>query len=118
MSDLDFHEVTKEDWSSGEIAPSYQGRISSDQYKSGVALLYNTLARNGGGTRRRPGTRFVATIVADSNAVRFIPFTAVYGQQFMLAICRVATVATIYVYSMATHALVGTITTNVSAYAV
>jgi len=117
MSDLDVHEVTKEDWSYGEIAPTYQGHASSNEYKMGSALMYNCLPRAGGGHRRRPGTRFVYVVPADSQKVRKVTFSAKYGQQFALVICLVSGVATIYVFSQATHAFVTTITANVPAYA-
>lgn len=115
--EYDFHTDIKEDWGGGEIAPSWRGRISSQAYKSGSALIYNMLPRSGGGLRRRPGTRFVATPGFDNNIVKLIGHSCLYGQQFMLAIGRVASTATIKVYSMATHAFVANITTNVPAYA-
>jgi hypothetical protein len=120
MSDIDYHEVTKEDWSFGEIAPSFQGRVSSNEYKQGSALLYNMLPRSGGGIRRRPGTRFVATVAADSYKARLFPFTTILGKQFAICVCLVSGVATIYIYSMATHSgtPVATITANVPAYAI
>lgn len=119
MSDLDYHEVTKEDWSFGEIAPSFQGRVSSNEYKQGSALMYNVLPRSGGGWRRRPGTRFIATITCDSGKLRMFDFTAQYGQQFCIVLCVVSGTPTVYVYSLATRAIVGTaITASVSAFGV
>jgi hypothetical protein len=117
MSDLDVHEITKGDFGYGEIAPTFQGRVESPEYKTGSALMYNVIPRAGGGWRRRPGTRFVYVVPADSQVVRKVKFTAKYGQQFALFICLVSGVATIYVFSQATHAYVTTITTNVPAYA-
>ena len=117
MSDLDVHEVTKGDFSYGEIAPTFQGRVESAEYKQGSALMYNCLPRSGGGWRRRPGTRFVGVIGADSAIARSIPFTAIYGQQFKLTLCLISGVPKIYVYSMATHAFVTTITSGLPAYA-
>ena len=117
MGDASDYTTIREDWSTGELSPSWQGRISSPEYKSGSALLYNMLPRSGGGVRRRPGSRFidVPTIDAGTNA-RLFPFTGLYGDQLTLVVCLASSVATIYVYSMATHAMVGTITTNVPAY--
>jgi len=117
VSDASDYTVIKEDWSSGELAPSWQGRISSPEYKTGSALMYNMLPRSGGGIRRRPGTRFidVPTIDAGTNA-RLIPFTGTYGDQIALILCISSGVAKILVYSMTTHAIVATIVAEAPPY--
>jgi hypothetical protein len=118
MGDADFYTTIKEDWSSGELAPSWLGRVSSPEYKSGCALLYNMLPRSGGGIRRRPGSRFIAVPTVDTGTnVRLIPFTGVYGDQLALLLNIASGVATISVYSMTTHAWVADIVAGAPPYA-
>src|SRR5271157_6106837 len=101
------HTILKDDFSGGELSPQHLGRISVPEYKAGSSLMYNFLPMGQAGMRRRPSTRYIATLGFDSNACQAVPYTATYGQKFLLLIGRVATVPTIFVYSLATHAVVG-----------
>jgi len=117
------HTILKEDFSGGEISPTMRGRISSPEYKAGSSLLYNQLP-TGGFIRRRPGTRWVATlsITATAGNSRLVPFTAVYGQQFALVIeVQGATdpspgTPSVFVFSMASRSNVQIISSNVPNY--
>ena len=71
-------------FSSGEIAPSLQGRVDQVKYATGLRTCRNFIVQRHGGVANRPGTTFVAEVNDSSKAVRLIPFVFNDSQTYVL----------------------------------
>lgn len=71
-------------FSSGEIAPSLQGRVDQVKYATGLKTCRNFIVQRHGGVTNRPGTTFVAEVNDSSKAVRLIPFVFNPSQTYVL----------------------------------
>ncbi len=70
-------------FSSGEITPRLYGNTQTEVYRTGVAELYNMVARAHGPAVSRSGSFYVDE-AKDSNNVRIIPFNVARGEDFFL----------------------------------
>lgn len=68
----------------GEISPRFQGRIDTPQYKTALATCANFIPGLFGGAFKRPGTKYVASLVDQTNTGRLIPFRFSDGDAFIL----------------------------------
>lgn len=59
-------------FSAGELAPEFAGRMDADQYKNGAKSLLNRRCLISGGTKRRPGSKVVAEPGVPFRPVDFI----------------------------------------------
>ena len=71
-------------FSSGEIAPSLQGRVDQVKYATGLKTCRNFMVQRHGGVTNRPGTIFDAEVSDSSKAVRLIPFVFNPSQTYVL----------------------------------
>ena len=71
-------------FSSGEIAPSLQGRVDQVKYATGLKTCRNFMVQRHGGVTNRPGTTFDAEVNDSSKAVRLIPFVFNPSQTYVL----------------------------------
>ena len=71
-------------FSSGEIAPSLQGRVDQVKYATGLKTCRNFMVQRHGGVTNRPGTIFDAEVNDSSKAVRLIPFVFNPSQTYVL----------------------------------
>ena len=61
-------------FNAGELAPELYGRADLDQFRQGVRRLENFIPLRTGPARRRPGTRFIASLRGEAQAPRLVPF--------------------------------------------
>ena len=75
--------ITKTNFTSGEIDPALYGRIDLRAYDDGAATLRNVLVQRTGGISRRPGTAFVADVPSGARLFPYdlgeIPDLLVFG---------------------------------------
>lgn len=73
------------DFTSGEMDPKLRARSDIDQYRSGLAKATNVTVQPQGGAKRRPGTRYIASLPANaSQGVRMVPFEFSTSVSYML----------------------------------
>lgn len=73
------------DFTTGEMDPKLRARSDIDQYKSGLAKATNVTIQPQGGAKRRPGSRYIATLPSNaSQGVRMIPFEFSTTVSYML----------------------------------
>lgn len=83
------------DFTTGEMDPKLRARSDIDQYRSGLAKATNVTVQPQGGAKRRPGTRYIASLPANaSQGVRMVPFEFSTTTSYML----VFTVGRMYVF--------------------
>jgi hypothetical protein len=74
----------------GEVSPRFFGRTDTQQYNSAAEKLFNSLVYPQGGSGRRPGTKFVMSVLNPMNQppgqVRLIPFHGSDGTRWQLVI--------------------------------
>lgn len=63
--------ISQNSFTSGELAPSLNGRTELEQYASGAALLKNFIIHPHGGASNRPGTRFICRVLGPGILVKF-----------------------------------------------
>lgn len=82
----------QDNFNGGEFSPLYQGRVSQDRYKTGVALLKNYVPTIQGPITRRPGSYYVAATKDSSKKTRLVRFefstTQAYIIEFGDLYCR------------------------------
>lgn len=71
------------DFTAGEISPKLSGRVDLALYRKGCSHLENFQPMTQGGTRRRPGTQFVADITSRGD-VRLISFVVDETNYFLI----------------------------------
>ena len=71
-------------FTAGELSPHMLGRTDVERYYNGCLALENFIVLPTGGVVRRPGTRFVAPVLNESNPGRLIPFVYSMDQSYML----------------------------------
>lgn len=72
-------------FTTGEMDPKLRARSDIDQYRSGLAKATNVTIQPQGGAKRRPGSRYVATLPGNaSQGVRMIPFEFSTTTSYML----------------------------------
>ena len=113
-------------FTSGELSPRLEGRVTLEKYQSGLSDLTNMIVLPHGGTTRRPGTEFVCEVKASSVKNRLIPFQfksddtyiLVFGEQTMRVIRNAQQVldSTTRNISAVTKANPGVITSNSHGY--
>lgn len=74
----------QEDFSSGEVSPYFQGRVSNERYKTALKVSLNQISLLQGGVTRRPGTKFVATTKYAAKKSRNIRFEYSTTQAYLL----------------------------------
>lgn len=74
----------QESFHSGEISPLFQGRATSEPYKTGYKESLNYVPTLQGGLTRRPGTRYVGEVKNSANQTRIIPFSVSAGEVYLL----------------------------------
>ena len=67
-------EALQSSFNLGEIAPSLQGRVGTELYKSALASAHNVIIDIHGGVRRRPGMQAVIGVQPNAIDTTFIPF--------------------------------------------
>lgn len=73
------------DFTSGEMDPKLRARSDIDQYRSGLAKATNVTVQPQGGAKRRPGTRYVASLPSTAGqGVRMISFEFSTSISYML----------------------------------
>jgi hypothetical protein len=74
------------DFTTGEMDPKLRARSDIDQYRSGLAKATNVTVQPQGGAKRRPGTRYIASLPANlaSQGVRMVPFEFSTTTSYML----------------------------------
>lgn len=74
------------DFTTGEMDPKLRARSDIDQYRSGLAKATNVTVQPQGGAKRRPGTRYIASLPANlaSQGVRMVPFEFSTSISYML----------------------------------
>lgn len=68
----------------GEWAPRLHGRVDSDRYPTGLALMENLVAMAQGPALGRSGTRFVKAVKNSANAGRLLPFKFSTTQAYVI----------------------------------
>lgn len=78
--------AVQNDFTAGEMDPKLRGRSDIDQYKSGLAKATNVTVQPQGGAKRRPGSRYIASLPASlaSQGVRMVPFEFSTSTSYML----------------------------------
>lgn len=71
-------------FNAGELAPELYGRADLDQFRQGVRRLENFIPLRTGPARRRPGTRFIASLRGEDHAPRLLPFQFSVEQAYVL----------------------------------
>lgn len=71
-------------FSKGEIGPDLYGRFDVDTWRSALKRAENVLVLKYGGVAKRPGQRFVAEVVDDTEDTRLIPFEFSLSQTYAL----------------------------------
>ena len=73
------------DFTSGEVDPKLRARSDLDQYRSALATAKNITVQPQGGAKRRPGSRYIASLPSDaSQAVRMVAFEFSVSTSYML----------------------------------
>lgn len=74
------------DFTTGEMDPKLRARSDIDQYRSGLAKATNVTVQPQGGAKRRPGTRYIASLPANlaSQGVRMVAFEFSTSVSYML----------------------------------
>lgn len=113
-------------FTSGELSPRLEGRITLEKYQTGLSELTNMIVQPQGGTTRRPGTEFIGEVKTSSVKNRLIPFQfkttdtyiLVFGNQTMRVIRNGSQVlnSTTRNISAITKASPGVITSNGHGY--
>lgn len=78
--------AVQNDFTAGEMDPKLRGRSDIDQYRSGLAKATNVTVQPQGGAKRRPGSRYIASLPANlaSQGVRMVPFEFSTTTSYML----------------------------------
>lgn len=105
------YSVIKNNFSSGELSPVLSTRTDVAQYANGARKLLNVIPLVEGGVRKRPGTLYRSTI---AGALRLIPFVSTSSNAYLL----ILKAEQILVYNPKTNAVIATLATPYSAYAV
>lgn len=71
-------------FNSGEWSPLTYGRADVAKYKNALATCLNYVPTAQGGLTRRPGTKYVANVKNNYNAVRLVPFEFSITQAYVL----------------------------------
>jgi hypothetical protein len=71
-------------FSAGELSPRVHSRVDVAKYNNGLKVCENVTILVQGGTRRRPGSRFVAEVKNSTLATRLIEFVFNRDQAYML----------------------------------
>lgn len=72
-------------FTSGELDPKLRARIDLNQYYNGLESAQNIVIQPQGGFKRRPGTRYISELPADTaDAVRMVPFEFSVNDSYML----------------------------------
>lgn len=72
-------------FTSGELDPRLRSRTDIAQYQSGLTTARNVSIQPQGGAKRRPGTKYIATLDAGAaNAVRMVSFEFSVNDSYML----------------------------------
>jgi len=71
-------------FNSGEWSPLTYGRADVAKYKNALATCLNYAPTAQGGLTRRPGTKYVANVKNNYNAVRLVPFEFSITQAYVL----------------------------------
>ena len=113
-------------FTSGELSPRLEGRITLEKYQTGLADLTNMIVQPQGGATRRPGTEFLGEVKTSSVKNRLIPFQykttdtyiLVFGEQTMRVLRNGSQVlnSTSKTISAATKASPGVITATSHGY--
>lgn len=73
------------DFTSGEMDPKLRARSDIDQYRSGLAKATNVTVQPQGGAKRRPGSRYIASLPSNAGSgVRMVPFEFSTATSYML----------------------------------
>lgn len=73
------------DFTSGEVDPKLRARSDLEQYRSALASAKNITVQPQGGAKRRPGSRYIASLPSDaSQAVRMVAFEYSTDVSYML----------------------------------
>jgi len=73
------------DFTTGELDPKLRARADIEQYRSGLASAVNVTVQPQGGAKRRPGTRYVASLPANAGqGVRMVSFEFSTTTSYML----------------------------------
>lgn len=73
------------DFTSGEVDPKLRARSDIDQYRSALATAKNITIQPQGGAKRRPGSRYIASLPSDAGqAVRMVAFEYSVATSYML----------------------------------
>lgn len=75
--------VLQNNFISGEINPMMEGRLDSERYQTGLAVCENFIPTRLGALIKRPGTRYVATLVGITDA-RMVLFDAGSSGRYMV----------------------------------
>lgn len=75
--------LLKNNFASGQLAPTMEGRIDSPRYFSGVRSMVNALPTPTGTVQKRPGSRYLGNTQGSAKA-RFFTFVASDGTYFFL----------------------------------
>lgn len=78
------YRLAQPSFSKGEIAPDLYGRFDVDAYSQSLRLARNVVILKYGGVTKRPGTRLVAEVYDDAQAVRLVPFKFSIEQAYAL----------------------------------
>ncbi|RKX27485.1 MAG: hypothetical protein DRP45_00950 [Candidatus Zixiibacteriota bacterium] len=79
--------VTKTNFTAGELSPRLLGYVDFDKYQNGAKRLRNMVVHPHGGVTRRPGTQFIAAVKNDAAAnsrVRLVQFSFSVTQNYIL----------------------------------
>lgn len=73
------------DFTSGEVDPKLRARSDLEQYRSALASAKNITVQPQGGAKRRPGSRYIASLPSDAGqAVRMVSFEFSTDVSYML----------------------------------
>ena len=78
------YRAAKPNFSKGELADDLLGRFDVEAYGAGLKRARNVIIMKYGGITKRPGTRLVAEVHDDSQAIRLIPFQFSIDQAYVL----------------------------------
>ena len=76
--------IIQSSFASGEVAPSYQGRVDLAKYHSGTALMRNFFVDVRGGASTRQGTQYIGRVYNSTYQARVIPFAFSTLQTYVL----------------------------------
>ena len=75
---------TQNNFNAGEWSPLAYGRSDIQKYKNALATCLNYVPTAQGGLTRRPGTKYVANVKTNTNAVRLVSFEFSATQAYIL----------------------------------